>query len=291
MNTIKSHFEMHTRFRNGILILAILIFIVMISFYIYLVTGKDPDNFNELSEFQIQVDSLKNVSLLTKEKAYKLRPFNPNFISDYKGYLLGMSANELDKLHQYREQNKWINSVSDFKKVTGVSDSLLVVISPLFTFPDWIQHSKTKKTYQKNKITIKSYAEKEDLNTISTETLQEKIGVPDFIADRIVRYKESLGGFVSDLQLKDVLGLYESQRNKILSLYTVKTNKNVQKININTATVKELMEVPYFDFETALEIRDFIKENGSISDFEELGEIEGFYLEKIDRIALYLGLE
>ena len=34
-------------------------------------------------------------------------PFNPNFISDYKGYKLGMSIQEIDRLHQYRAQNKY----------------------------------------------------------------------------------------------------------------------------------------------------------------------------------------
>ena len=287
MKTIKSHFEIHSRFRNGILLLAILIFLLLIALYFYPSSVNSSNNFEELATFQTQIDSLKREAI-KKKKSYKLRPFNPNFITDYKGYVLGMSTEELDKLYAYRKENKWVNSISDFKKVTGISDSLLKVISPLFKFPDWVRNSTNYKPHNKQKYPEKSFAQKEDLNDVTSLELQEKIGVPDFIAARILKHRAKLNGFISDIQLRDVVGLYDNQRKKILSLYTVKTDKEFEKINVNTASVKELMEVPYFDFETALEIKDFVELNKGILDFKELGKIEGFSIEKIDRIALYL---
>ncbi|WP_299261758.1 helix-hairpin-helix domain-containing protein [uncultured Aquimarina sp.] len=287
MKLIKSHFEIHRRFRNGILLLVVLIFVSLIAFYFYPSSINSSNNFGELARFQTQIDSLKQEAI-KKKKSYKLRPFNPNFITDYKGYTLGMSAEELDRLYSYRKDDKWINSVSEFKSITKVSDSLLAVISPLFKFPDWVKNPKKSKSYSKLKYPVKSFAQKEDLNIVTSAELQETIGVPDFIAERIIKHRKNLSGFISDLQLKDIIGLYENQRNKILALYTVKTKKEIERININRASVKELMEVPYFDFETALDIKDFIEENNGISNLEELGKIEGFSLEKIDRIGLYL---
>ncbi len=287
MNNIKSHFEIHSRFRNGIFLLAIILFVCVIVYYLYPRSVKPKSNFVELTDFQTQVDSLKKLAELKKEQ-YRLKPFNPNFISDHKGYQLGLSAKELDRLYEYRNQDKWINSVSDFKKVTKISDSLLATISPLFKFPEWTKNNKGVKRYSKKAHAVLPYSQKGDLNAVSSQELQEKVNIPDFIAERIIKYKNKMGGFVSDIQLKDVRGLYDSQRNKILSLFTVKTPKIINKVNINKASVNELIEVPYFDFEMALEIKDFIKEQGGISNFDELGKIEGFSLEKIDRIALYL---
>ncbi|MDH7444918.1 helix-hairpin-helix domain-containing protein [Aquimarina sp. 2201CG14-23] len=286
---MKSHFEIHRRFRNGILLLSLFLFGLVLIFYWYPTSRNDVEHFQELAEFQAQIEANK-LAANEKKKSYRLKPFNPNFITDYKGYVLGLSPEELDKLDAFRKENKWINSASDFKRVTGVSDSLLARISPLFKFPDWVQHSKNQKPYKKKKYSVKSFSQKEDLNSISVVELQDKIGVPDFIAERIIKYRNELGGFISDLQLKDVKGLYGNQRTKILALYTVKNKKEIKKINVNVASVKELMEVPYFDFETALDIRDFIEANNGISNFEELGKIEGFSLEKIDRIELYLTL-
>ncbi len=280
---------MHQRFRNGIfLLILILLALVLISYY-YSVSNNSQTSFIELVEYQKQIDSLKKIAEVEK-KAYKQRPFNPNFITDYKGYILGLSPKELDKLYQYRKDDKWINSISDFKKVTGVSDSLMVTIAPLFKFPEWVMKSERSKIVKKKNYSIRSFNQKKDLNMVTAELLQNEFNIPEFIALRIIKYRKRLGGFIDDIQLKDVSGLYENQRNKILNFYTVKTEIKVKKININTATVKELLDVPYFDFETALDIVDFVKDSNGISSLEELGKIEGFSLEKIDRIALYLEL-
>ncbi|WP_158250368.1 helix-hairpin-helix domain-containing protein [Aquimarina sp. I32.4] len=223
-----------------------------------------------------------------QKKEYQAYPFNPNFISDYKGYMLGLSTIEIDKLHAYRNKNKWINSISDFKKVTSIPDSILVAIAPLFKFPEKKINGRFKNTKKKYKSL--SYRQKKDLNSVSVEELVENIRLPDFVAIKIIRYRDRLGKFIDDVQLQDVEGVYASQKNKILSMYTVKTPQKIKKININKASVKELVAVPYFDFEMVLDIRDFIKKRGGILNFEELGKIKGFSLEKINRIELYLTL-
>lgn len=288
MNFKKSHFEIHSRFRNGIFILTIIIFLTLLGFYYYPRPLRSEQGFAELVTFRKQIDSIKKCSE-EQIKGYRLQPFNPNFISDHKGYVLGLSPEELDRLYKYRSDGKWVNSIADFKKVTEVSDSLLTVISPLFKFPEWKKKFKKRK-YPVKRYPVKTYAQKEDLNAVSTKELVETIRIPDFVASRIVKYRNRIGGFIGDVQLKDVYGLYDHQRKKILSIFTVKTPKKVKKININKASVKELLTVPYFDFEMALEIKDFVKGRGGISNFNELGEIDSFSLEKIDRIKLYLTL-
>ncbi|EZH73059.1 hypothetical protein ATO12_18765 [Aquimarina atlantica] len=291
MNYKKSHFEIHSRFRNGIFLLSIILFAALIAYYFYPKSFSQQYSFAELTSFQQQIDSLKSIAEQQK-KQYRLQPFNPNFISDHKGYTLGLSTSELDRLHAYRNDNKWINSIADFKKVTQVSDSVLSVISPLFKFPAWTKKSNKEGTrkYAKKKFPIKSYDQKKDLNTVSREELEQSIGLPDFVADRIIKYRNSIGGFTLDIQLEDVYGLYDNQKDKILSMFTVKTPKKIKKINVNTASVNELVEIPYFDFEMALDIKEFIEDNGNILNFNELEEIEGFSLKKIDRIKLYLTL-
>ena len=87
----------------------------------------------QLLSFQERIDSLKSQEQAQK---YTLSPFNPNFISDYKAYLLGLSKEEHARLQAFREGGKYVNSAKEFQKVTKVSDSLLTVIAPLFKFPD-----------------------------------------------------------------------------------------------------------------------------------------------------------
>ena len=50
---------------------------------------------------QQKIDSLKAL-----EQPKTIYPFNPNFISDQRGYFLDLSPQEIDRLHAYREQGK-----------------------------------------------------------------------------------------------------------------------------------------------------------------------------------------
>jgi hypothetical protein len=58
-------------------------------------------------QVQNEIDSLKLEVAKNKDTIY---PFNPNFISDYKGYKLGLTVNEIDRLHHVSAQNKFFNS-------------------------------------------------------------------------------------------------------------------------------------------------------------------------------------
>ena len=114
MKLFKSHFWYSKHQRNGIFLLLFII-IVLQGFVIY--HKEKPAQLNihttEIVQFQKQIDSLKELAL-EKQKP-KLYPFNPNFISDFKGAQLGMSLEEIDRLHEFRNNGKFINSKEDFK--------------------------------------------------------------------------------------------------------------------------------------------------------------------------------
>ena len=153
MKHIKSHFKFTRGQRNGIFLL-VLIIILLQCVYLFVEIPTDDISINEteLAKFQHEIDSLKLVEVEnTKPKIF---PFNPNYITDYKGYTLGMSSDEIDRLLEYREQDKWINSTKQFQQVTKVSDSLLAEISPYFKFPEWVTNPtpKPKYNYQNNSI-------------------------------------------------------------------------------------------------------------------------------------------
>jgi len=249
-------------------------------------TGNSANSLTpeEIDKFQYQIDSIELAR--AEADSIKIFPFNPNYITDFKGYTLGMSVEEIDKLHQFREGNKWINSVEDFQRVTGVSDSLLTAISPYFKFPDWVVEAERKKTISK----IVTPAEISDLNKAEAEELQKINGIGEVLANRIVNYRTKIGGFRSEIQLKDVYGLNYETREKLQRQFKVKKLEDFNLININRAKVLELVEVPYIKYELAREIIDYRELHEEIQSFEELSKIESFPSDKIDRIQLYLSL-
>ena len=284
---VKSFLNYSKSQRIGILLFFGIIILVQGIYFFYDFTAKETIDKEQSKWLALQstVDSLK-----LNNKNYKptIYPFNPNFITDFKGYKLGMSVEEIDRLLAYRSQNKFVNSAAEFQAVTKVSDSLLKAISPYFKFPDWVKNN--KKNYQEFAKNDFSKPEKIivlDINQATKEDLMKVYGIGDKISDRILEQKEKYGAFVSMEQMDDIWGLSPEVLEKLKSSFAVKSVTNCKKININNASVKELTQFPFFRYQLAKDIVVFRTMKGDIK-IEDLSEIKGFPIEKIKIIALYL---
>ena len=276
--------------RKGIFVLFGIIIVLQLLYFF--------GNFNALvKEFpekqkwlalQSQIDSMK---MEEKKESPKIYLFNPNFITDYKGYKLGMSVPEIDRLLAFRKENKYVNSSKEFQNVTQVSDSLLNAIAPFFKFPDWVNNKKQFKVY--GKYSNKAFAKKEkivfiDINQATQKDLISIYGVGEAISLRILKLKESLGGFVSMEQMNDIWGLSPEVIENLSTHFKVTAMPNLKKIDINNASLKELSQFSYFRYPLAKEIVTYRSMNGDIKNIEDLTKIRGFPVDKAKIIALYL---
>lgn len=284
---IKSILSYSKSQRIGIILFFIIIIFEQGIYYFYDFNNLAGDNAQE-SEWlanQSLIDSLKLDNSNYKQAIY---PFNPNFITDFKGYKLGMSVAEIDRLLAYRKQNKFVNSAAEFQAVTKISDSLLKAISPYFKFPDWVNNRKNNfKPFNKKKFTEPEKIVVLDINEASKEDLMKVYGIGDKISDRILNEKQKYGSFLSMEQMNDIWGLSPEVIEKLKTSFTVKSIANAKRININNASVKELSQFPFFRYQLAKDIVVYRTMNGDIS-IEDLPKIKGFPVDKIKIIALYL---
>ena len=292
MKIFKSHFWYTKNQRNGILFLLIIIIFLQLIFHFknfdsqHLVDLSQP----KITSYKKQLDSLKKKS--SKKKKFKIYPFNPNYISDYKGYQLGMNIDEIDRLLAHREQKLYVNSAKEFQTITKISDSLLQKISPFFKFPDWVQKKNKNKNNQQryipnSRINV-SEITTEDINNATLKDFTAIEGVDEYISERIIKYRSKLQGFSFKEQLFEVWGLDELMANKILSTFFIKNKPIIKKVNINTASFKEVLSNPYIDYELCIQIFDYKDEVAEIQSISEIKNIEGFPIKKYNRIVLYL---
>ena len=278
--------------RNGILFLLLLIvgLLVVNHFVDFSEENVFNTNSSEIIAIQKELDSLRTAEIAARKP--KKYPFNPNFITDFKGYTLGMSSEEIDRLKRFRDKDQWVNSIKDFQKVTKVSDSLLAEISPFFKFPDWVTNPKPKKKYYKNNGFVeKSFQQKIDLNIATQEQLRKVSGIGEALSKRIITYREKLNGFSNDSQLYNVYGLNPEVVKRALNEFTVKTPKEIVKMNLNEVSASDIATVPGISFELAKKIWEFRTLRVQINDFSELEKIDGMSQRKLKGIQLYLTLD
>lgn len=290
---MKSHFQFSNQQRNGIFLLLIIIFAVQCIYAFVDFSGDtSPVETNEIEVFRNELDSLRLIEIENNKP--KIYPFNPNYITDYKGYTLGMTNEEIDRLHQFREGNQWVNSAKQFQQVTKVSDSLLNKISPYFKFPEWVTNPKPKSNNYNNSFSNsdkpKTFDQKIDLNTATASQLQKVYGIGEKLSERIVTYRSKIGGFVADIELTEIYGLTPEVIDRIKNSFTVKTPRKIKTYNLNTATRDELVLIKYIDYEIANNIIEERTLREGFKSFEELTKIEDFPVKKLEIIQLYLRL-
>ncbi len=299
MNNFKSHFWYTKRQRNGIFWLVIIV--VLLQVLLFNLERFYPEKENQINEQQVlflqnKIDSLRAAS---HKKSIKIYPFNPNFISDYKGYTLGMSVEEIDRLHAFRKINKYVNSKKEFQKVTGVSDSLLNAIAPYFKFPDWVNAKKSanKTNYlSNNKWSNTSKLESReptttDINLATAEDFTVIKGIGEKRSEQIIRYRNKLQGFSYNYQLYELWNMPPELITDVLSVFKIENKPQIKKVNVNTAAFKEVLKTPYVDYELCKKIFDYRDEVAELQNITELKNIEGFPINKYDLIALYLKVE
>lgn len=277
--------------RLGIFILIGLIVLLQIGIFfnvhkVFFQSNGSNQFENEWKIVQNQIDSLKQNQ---PEKTYKPYPFNPNFITDYKGYQLGMTTEELDRLFEFRKQGQFVNSAEDFQKVTQISDSLLSKMSPFFKFPDWVTNQKNGKSNFKP--FSKSNQPKliaKDFNLATKEDFIAIKGIGEGISTRIIKERDLLGGFLSLDQIDFIWGLSPEVIAELKQNFFIKDISMVKKIKINDWSVKEISAHPFFSYAQAKEIVIYRSMNEKISNIEDLAKIKQFPVEKIKIIALYL---
>jgi competence protein ComEA len=287
MKQIKSHITFTKQQRYGIFSLILVIISIQLV-YAFLsfetLNAKDSTNAKAIQQAIVELDSLKSLTI-DNPKEYKIYPFNPNYITDYKGYRLGMKTEEIDRLLAYRKLNKWINSAKEFQSITKVSDSLLQVISPYFKFPDWVY---SKSAQQNNFSATKVKNPIFDLNSASPEQLKSIYGIGEFYANKIIEERKRLNGFAAYQELSTIYGLSPEVLGNIKSSTVINNPRVINTINLNTATKADLVKIPFIDYEIAYKIIKYRTLNEKINDIDELLKINVFTSSKFEIIKLYL---
>ena len=281
---MRSHLRYTKQEKRGILFLLLLISGLQSGYYFFTTQSIQ----NNTTHFTIDsmaihyIDSVKESQLIKKGPV--LRAFNPNFINDYKGYQLGLSTDELDRLYAFRDKDKYVNTAEEFQEVTGVSDSLLLQIRPYFKFPQFANKPATPK------LVLTTNEVLTDLNTATVESLQRISGIGPVLSKRIIAFRNSLGGFLVTEQLLDVYGLKPEVAKKAMKEFKVLSIPEIKKIPLNTATIEELAGLVYINYHLARKIVHHRSRIGGFDSIAQLTKIEDFPADRINRIKLYLSL-
>lgn len=137
----------------------------------------------------------KEIDFQHEENQLILEPFDPNKLnqSDWEG--LGFSQKQAESIISYKNRFGPFRKKEDFKKIYVVSDEKYDELESYIVFEVESIAEQNTKQLEKKLISINS-ATAENLSTIP--------GIGPVYAERIVKFRDKLGGFVSKNQLNQL---------------------------------------------------------------------------------------
>jgi competence protein ComEA len=260
--------------RGAILILLVLL--IAVQLYRLLVNSPElsPVDLSQAQSYQTQLDSLR-----IKENAQTpiVYQYNPNYLTDYRAYTLGLPPEAFDKLLRYRQTNSYVNTPKQFQEVTKLSDSLMEKLLPQLKFSKPLYKSKTK-----NRIVLKK-----DINKASASDFQEVSGIGAVLSERIIKYRSFLSGFSVLEQCYEVYGLDSLVVQRLWERFEIQSLPEIERLDLTTVSLQELEQIPYLNRADARKIIAHRTKNKGIST-ATLSELFVNSPNKLQRIKLYL---
>lgn len=199
-----------------------------------------------------------------KEKHYSkpLSRFNPNDYTLEEWMSLGLSEKQSAVVLKFTSRKIYSNE--ELKRIFVIPDELYNLIKDSTYYPERAKNLDRQTEYKlEQKLVLVS------INRADLDDLLQAQDITAFDAKQIIKTRDNFGGFYSLSQLSEV---WQATPEKIAvwEKYIQIDPENIRKININTASTKELSFHPYISWNLANSLVKLRSQNGFYKDIREI---------------------
>lgn len=239
--------------------------------------------------------------------AISMHRFDPNEVDSVELLSLGLSPKQIRTFLNYRRKGAVFRVPEDIMRVYSLTDADIDRMLPHVSIGQQYSKSSYKRTkypipqrgvnksdytrrdaggaqserqYVSNKFSAHTFV---DPNTADTALLRKIPGVGPVIAGMIINRREKLGGYVTEAQLLEI----EMVTPDIVEWLKIES-KEVKKINLSTATFKQINAHPYISYEQTQKLSRYVRLYGKIKDANALAATGIFTEAELERLLPYL---
>ena len=278
------------RNRRGVLLLSAILLVIIYSPRILAGLTKNKHlkySIEELDLVEKEVlesrTTKKNLTINSKKSRF-VRPkkkFDPNCYTKSEWISLGLSEKQADVVLRFTEHG--VDSNDDLQKIFVISDELFELIKDSTYYPSEIDRQGELNS-KEQLVTIDKFIV--DLNTATNEELIKLVGIGDYYAEKIIEYRNRLGGYNRPEQLLDLWKFTPEKLEKIREQIVI--SGNVRKLNINLINYDDLVKHPYITGKIANSIVKMREQRKVYKKMEELLDSKLIDRELFDKLKPYL---
>lgn len=211
--------------------------------------------------------------------------FNPNESSQEELLKLGFSKFTSKIILNFRNKGGRFYKKSDLLKIYSVDSNLYLSLKDFIELPD----SNTKFYPKKeNPILISKKSEPININQADSSTIDKIPGFGTKLSIRVIKYRDKLGGFITQNQYKEIFGLDSFQLANLSKNTFIEPNFEPNKIELKGDCFEILKKHPYIGYKNAKILSSYIKMHGEIYHREQLKSIQGIDEQDIVKMTPYL---
>ncbi len=200
--------------------------------------------------------------------------FDPNTALEADFQQLGLPKRTIKGILNYRSKGGKFKVKEDFAKIYSLEELDYTRLAPYITITsvtaaNFAPRPATYSTGSDNRPKYTRAASVVDINRSAMEDWLALPGIGDKRAQQIIRFRESLGGFLSIEQVGEMYGLPDSIFQAIKPMLNIAA-PDVRKINLNTVSLENLDIHPYFSKKQATLVVNYRDQHGS---FESINDV------------------
>jgi len=242
---------------------------------------SDPGN-KPGTEFNSFAGSKKKIPI-------NLHDFDPNSVSKADWVGMGLPEKVFNGLEKYREKGGRIRKPEQVLKLYNLNPTIASQMLPFVKIDSLNLVSKpafAKKEFKPYK--PKPIEPLFDLNQADTTQLMKVFGIGGRTANRILKYRNSVGGFLQKDQIYEVWGLDSAVVDELFKKAYLPATPTVQKLLINQLSEEELALNPYIRKGMARIIVKYRIQHGPFHSESDLLKIKILKPEVVAKISPYL---
>ena len=253
---------------------------------------------DSLSQGEGDLQTYVELSAIKSSNRSNLYVFDPNTASSNDWQRFGLREKTIHTIQNYLSKGGHFFKAEDIRKIFGLRQEEYKRLIPYIRIVTAVKELPIERMESNSSYSIKSSKASTriaslrkpsnvEVNTADTSAWIALPGIGNKLANRIINFRNKLGGFYSIDQVAETYGLPDTTFQKIKPFLSLE-NSTVNRIDLNTADVATFSQHPYISWNIANALVQYRKQHGKFEKVEDIQLVAAISPDLAKKIIPYL---